>query len=387
MAEGSVIGRLSGVILGLIDRHFDVVGRQLDSMMGREDQSKLLSPEDAEVLYLQARYMLKSGRVKEALPLFERAATLAPELWDAAEGYGEAADQLNQPSLASANYEASRRRKAFSRRATPDRPHVLRRTGRLATEIANYTWQLQSNKDSPFLYVARGNAHLAQGKPERALADYSAALGVNAHLAQAMTLKGEAYTMMGEYEQAKRAFDSALKEDPFSADALSGRAIALLASSKIGDANVDWRHQLAVLPPVRAAARACVALRLAEYALARAELDCALAQQPDDLYWRLYRLTTAARIGEPYLVGAPVCLEVWPGPLIELHAGRLGADEVHRLADHPARQAEAHFQLAILELPRRPEVARDHFERVVKLSPPALIEHAAARHELMRWSL
>lgn len=386
MNEGGELGRLSNAISNFASRHLDVVDRQFEAPRFQPN-SPASSADVAETLYRRARYLMKAGKIEDALPMLADATALSPEHWDAAESYAEALDLLNQTEAAAATYQATRQLRMVIRCSMPDRAFILRRSGRLKTEVTNYTWQLLSKENSPFLYIARGNAELALGNPKRALADYSAALSIQADLPEVLAFQGEAYALLGQYDEALKAFSRALAEAPDSPEALSGRAIVHLARGTLAAADADWRRQLAILPATQVGPRACVALRLAEYALARIDLDRVRAVQPDDPYWQLYRLTVAQRTGEPYVVGAPVAIDVWPGPLIELHAGRLSAAAVLAIAGNSLRQAEAHFQLGVLALALQVDQAREHFQRVVELAPPTQIEHAAARHELMRWTL
>ena len=122
---------------------------------------------------------------------------------------------------------------------------------------------------------------------------------------------------------------------------------------------------------------------MADYQAALPELERALEKDPADPYWRLYRLTALHRLGRA--AGIEVTAGgAWPGPLLALHAGRLSADEALQQADNEARRAEALFQLGVLAWPRDPAEARRRWDEVVSLAPPALIEHAAACHELAR---
>ena len=73
-----------------------------------------------------------------------------------------------------------------------------------------------------------------------------------------------------------QAFDSALTTRPRDAEALSGRAIGIVALGNLGAADADWRRQFELLPTASASARACVALRLADHEAALAELERAL---------------------------------------------------------------------------------------------------------------
>jgi hypothetical protein len=140
------------------------------------------------------------------------------------------------------------------------------------------------------------------------------------------------------------------------------------------------------LPPQQAAARACVSLRMADYAAALPELERALEKEPTDPYWRLYRLTSLRRVGGKEEIPALDAMadDAWPGPLLALHAGRLSADDVLARADTEGRRAEALFQLAVTAWERDRAEARRRWEEVVAGSSPGLIEHAAARHELAR---
>ena len=79
-----------------------------------------------------------------------------------------------------------------------------------------------------------------------------------------------------------------------------------------------------------------------------------------------------------------VC-EKWPAPLFAVLRGSLSADEVLRGADTPGRQAEAHFQLGVLAANQDDrERAVVHWQKVMAVGSPDLIEYAAARNELHR---
>ena len=386
MLENGIFERISGPLSKLVESRLDFVRRQLDLLIGAWPPGGS-NRTSAEALYWQAQTKMRSGDLAAALALLSRSMSLAPKFEDAAEGYGEALDRLGKVAEAAAMYEESRRIRKATRRMPPDRPMVLQRRGRLTTEVATYSWLLRHQEDSPFLYVARGNAELALGKPKRALADYSAALGIRSDLTSLLALKGEAYAMMGQFDDALLQFDAALARSPGNPEIWGGRAIVHLACGRLAEADKDWRRQHSLLPPERAAARACVSLRLANYSDARNELDQARQLNPGDPYWRLYRVAVASRIGEPYVNGPPSSVDEWPGPLVEFHAGRLGKGEVLGRADNSERQAEVHYHLGVLALGQDLDAARDHFERVLELAQPLMIEYAAVKHELMRWRL
>jgi tetratricopeptide (TPR) repeat protein len=341
----------------------------------------------ADWLFLRARAMARAGDLKMAARLFADAAALAPTFTGALEGHGEILDMEGDNDLAMAKYDEVRRLRAQLRNGAPDRTFVLRRRGRFTPEIAAYTSVLHSVKRRALPYIARGNAYLAEGRPELALVDYETALRQRPNLPEVAALKAEALAMMGRYAEALGAFDKALAGLPDDAEILSGRAITRLALGRLEAADADWRRQLALLLPERASARACVALRLTDYAAALPELDRALAREPGDPYWRLYRQTALSRLGrpiEPLAAGPLEGGDDWPGPLLALQAGRLSADEVLKRADNDGRRAEALFQLGVIACVSDAARARQHWQEVADRAVPSLIEHAMARHELAR---
>ncbi|HEY4893554.1 MAG TPA: tetratricopeptide repeat protein [Reyranella sp.] len=340
----------------------------------------------ATALYFRARASARAGDLEKAAQQFADLTDMDPTLTAALEGHGEVADRLGQSELARTKYDIARRLRAAVRRGAPDRPFVLRNRGPFPAEIAAYTSVLLSVKDRALPYVARGNALLAEGRAKLALLDYGCALSLKPDSHEITALKAEALLMLGRHEEALRAFDAALAARPDDAEIYGGRAIACLALGRHGAADADWRRQSELLPPERASARACVALRMADYEAALPELQQALEKEPGDPYWQLYRLTSLHRLGRPAgragLEG--IAGDAWPGPLLALHAGRLSANDALARADNEGRRAETLFQLGVIAWPQDRAEARRRWEEVVAGASPALIEHAAARHELAR---
>ena len=379
-ANGRVMTWLSGWILGTWRRAIDRIG-----IFHRQDTFKELG---VDALYLRARMKARAGDLKLTERQFADVAAMAPTFTPALEAHGEALDMLGQSELARSKYDIARRLRSQVRRGAPDRCFVLRNRGPFTSDIIAYTAVLQSGpaKRRALTYIARGNAYLATGCAKLALLDYGFALRLHPDLHEVTALKAEAQTMLRRYRQALSAFDTALAARPQDAEIYSGRAIVHLALGRLDAADADWRRQLELLPPERASARACVLLRLADYEAALPELQQALEKEPADPYWQLYRLTSLHRLGRtagwPCFDGAAG--DAWPGPLLTLHAGQLSGDDALKRADNEGRRAEALFQMGVVACPRDREEARRRWEQVVDTASPALIEHAAARHELTR---
>ena len=375
---GSARARLSEALLETWRRAIDRFAGQA----GRHDP-QVAEEDGPHGLYFRARESARAGQLEEAARQFADIARSTPAFTPALEAYGETVDRMGQGALARSTIDAARRLRAASRRGPPDRPFVLRNRGPFPAEIAAYSTVLQSVKQRALPYIARGNAFLAEGRADLALLDYGCALSLKPGLHEVAALRAEAFLMLGHHRQALDAFDGAVAARPRDGEILGGRAIAHLALGELDAARADLRRQLDFLPADRAAARACVALRMADYQAALPELERALEKEPADPYWRLYRLTALHRLGRA--AGIEVTAGgAWPGPVLALHAGRLSADEALQQADNAARRAEALFQLGVLACPRDPAEAQRRWEEVVSLAPPTLIEHAAARHELAR---
>ena len=378
--NGRVMTSLSEWLLATWRRAIDRVG----VFHGQGTFEKL----GADALYLRARMEARAGDVELAERQFAQVTAIAPTFVPALEAHGEALDMLGRSELAGPMYDIARRLRFKLRRGAPDRCFVLRNRGPFTADIITYTAMLRSGpaKRRALTYIARGNAYLATGCPKLALLDYGFALRLRRDLHDVTALKAEAQAMLGRYRQALSAFDTALSARPQNAEMYGGRAIVRLALGRLDAADADWRRQLELVPPEQASVRACVALRLADYEAALPELQRALEKEPADPYWQLYRLTALRRLGrtagQPGFDGAAA--DAWPGPLLALHAGQLSGDDALKRADNDGRRAEALFQMGIFAYPQDREEARRRWQQVIDKAPPALIEHAAARHELTR---
>jgi len=360
--------------------------RAIEWIGGRRPR-RTLAEMGPDARYLQSRLEARAGNLKRTEQRFAELVASAPSLAPAVEAHGEALDMIGQSALAAAKYDLARRLRSQTRRGAPDRCFALRNRRDAIEEIVAYTAVLRTGPDKrrPLTYVARGNAYLSMGYAKLALLDYGVALSLGPELHEVAALRGEAWAMLGNYPKALGAFDAALRARPRDSEILGGRAIVHMAMGRLEAADADWRRQLDVLPHEQAAARACVALRLADYATALSALQDAVQKAPNDPYWRLYQLTAlrrCARTAEPFRCGAMV--SAWPGPLLSLHAGSLSVGEALKQADNPGRRAEALFQAGVVAWPADPERARGLWREVVDRAPPSMIEHAAARHELAR---
>jgi len=337
----------------------------------------------SDLLYFRARAMARAGAFDMAARLYQDAVELEPRFSEALERQGEMLDIIGQSSLATEKYETARRIRAGIRPGPPDRHFVLRQRGHFVAEIMAYDAVVRSLKKNTLPYLARGNAYLAAGQPEKALDDYERALRLKRNLPEAIALKGEALLMLGRYADAIQAFDVAFGARPRDADILNGRGIARMALGQVNEANADWQQQFQLLQG-NSRAQACVALRMADYATALPLLVSAIQKDPGDPYWQLYYLTALRRLGRPAAPTGNFAMATWPGPLLALHDNRSTEAELLAQADTQGRRAEAMFQLGVVAFDGNSKVAADHWKQVVEHASPSLIEYCAARNELSR---
>ena len=265
---------------------------------------------------------------------------------------------MGKVDAARPEYERARKLWAEERPGAPDRSYLFRQRGRFTFEVDSYELALLRVKTGSFPHLACGNALLAQGHPDDALKCYDRALKIKPNDPDLTALKGEALSMAGRYKQAIEAFDFALATNPKAPEILNARGIAKLGLGDLAGANADWRRQLQLLPEGQASARACVALRLADYGLALPELEKAIAREPNDPYWQLYRQISLRRLGR--------------------------SADAPDLVPAGAHAAEHEFQKGAAALATDKDAAKKHFQQTIKLGPVSLIEVCAAHNELSR---
>ena len=337
----------------------------------------------AQAQYRRGRAKMRLGELTEAVADFDGALAMVPDYAEAVAARAEALDMLGQTDAARPEYARARALWAANRPGAPDRRYVFRRPGRFTFELESYELALRRIKTGSFPNLACGNALLVLGRPDEALKYYDKGLKLKVNDPDLTALRGEALSAMGQYLPAIEAFTFALAINPKDADSLNSRAIAHSALGRMDEANADWRRQLTLLGMEQPAARACVALRLIDYAVASIEFERALEKEPTDPYWQLYRLTAQCRLAMP-LAAVEEIGDAWPSPLLALHAGKMSADEVLARADTDGRRMEALFQLGVAAVATDPRGAAKHWQEIVDRGAPALIEHAAARNELAR---
>jgi Flp pilus assembly protein TadD len=349
-----------------------------------EVASKIGDDQDARAHFRDGLVKRRGGDSGGAIAAFECALALAPDLADAVMARAEILDSLGRSDEAHGEYERARRLWSELPPGAADRRYIYRRQGYFAFEAESYDL-VRSNVRSKILpQLAHGNACLAHGRAAEALDSYERALKVNPKLTEVLALKGEALSTLGRYQEAIEIFDGVLAAHPKDGDTLNARGIARAALGRLAEANDDWRQQFDLLPQTSSAARACVAMRMANYSAAYNDFGLAIAKEPGNSYWLLYRLTAARLAGAPSESVTLPADDHWPTLLLAFRTGQATEETLLNRANSPARHAEARFQMGVLSVDGNPAAARRYWREVVDQGPPALIEFAAASNELAR---
>jgi len=97
-----------------------------------------------------------------------------------------------------------------------------------------------SARDRSTALTNRGNAYDDNGDPERALADYTSAISIDARNNDAFFNRGITYRRKKEFQRSIADFDQALRLNPKDADALyyRGRSKIDLGNKAEGDADI-----------------------------------------------------------------------------------------------------------------------------------------------------
>lgn len=183
-------------------------------------------------------------------------------------------------------------------------------------------------------YVLRGMRLGEKGDYDRAIADHTTALKLDAKVRLANYYRGKAYSNKGEFELAIADFDAAARlrsDDPV---VYHARGIELMVRGDYARAIADFDKALQLEPKAEGVhfSRGRAHFYASDFPRAAADLETALAARPN-VYIALWLFLARARSGN---ADADDLLERetrrlrggWPSPLIALYMGRTDAQSV-----------------------------------------------------------
>jgi lipoprotein NlpI len=268
------------------------------------------------------------------------------------------------------------------------------RHGDLAQAIADYGAALEREPGSAIVLRNRALARLDQGDLAGALGDLDAAGAAEPDNAFCYYLRGIVRLRQDDLEGAAAEFDQAVQKGPDFAAAYRLRGRTLHALGKIDRAMEDLDAALR-LAPQDANAHLDHGIALAyrgDLPGAERELAAAQALAPTDAYAAIWLVIVQRRQGAPGAVegvAGKVDRAAWPGPVLDLLAGRLSENELLAAANAPdprqqrGRICEARFYgAALLLLQGKPADARPLLAAANSDCPRDFTEWDTARAEL-----
>ncbi len=162
--------------------------------------------------------------------------------------YGDAASRLDFLARSPFASDASRKAALFDQAG-----NAWLLAGRPDSAVASFTAGLAANSYDADLLSDRARALALQQNWAKADADLGVALLVNPDRADLYVLRGSARHALGRKADARADFDRALKLQPSNADALVERGTMKFEAGDAAGARADWQRAVAVAPDSAAA--------------------------------------------------------------------------------------------------------------------------------------
>jgi tetratricopeptide (TPR) repeat protein len=257
---------------------------------------------DTNLFQAQFNYglaLLKLDRTQDALAPLSRAFELLPQSQEAVMALGLAAVMNHRYAAAVAPLELAWKRDAGNTRLGALLATAYLRTGEASRAVAILREVSSRNGDDPAAQLLLVEALDASGDSAKALETALQLQKQFPRLAPAHMAAAQQLVKSGKYQQAAAAFDEVLKLNPGQAEAELGLADSLQKSGRHEAALDHYRAAGASLPSRLGQARSLIALKQLEDA--RKLLEDVLREYPSDVTLRLELSRVYARLGQPGL--------------------------------------------------------------------------------------
>ena len=256
---------------------------RLDEARGLYEQMLAAQPAHAEALHLLGYLWFQKGEAPRALDLIGRAIALQPA--NPGYRYNRALILKQTGSLedAAADFREVARLLPADVDAWSDFGEALLALGRPDEALAAWDRAL-ALRPSPELHANRGVALRQLGRRDEALAAQDRALALSPADAEAWSNRGNVLKDLGRLDEALASFDRALALNPRMPGALVNRANVLRDLTRLPEALAGYDRAIALEPayPEAHHHRAVLMLDLQRPAEAMADFDRALALRPAD---------------------------------------------------------------------------------------------------------
>ena len=285
---------------------------------------------------------LRRGNPEKAIELLDRALELQPKATIIHQQLGMAYRELGDLDRARYHLQLNEHDLVVF----PD-PLVFRLSG-----------QIQGSR----FYIKLGNEALKAGRLAQAINDFGEAVARDPGEKLAHYNLGQALLQAGRFDEAIQHFERAIEIDPEFRDAHYNLGTALSEVERFEEAAGHFQRAHEIDPQDREA-RLQWAMAMGRGGRAREaveQLEALRAETPDD-------------------AGVALSLAAILGPVGQVDAARAELDRALTLASEPAMEAEAHFQLGLLDQREgATEAAIGHFQTAGRLNPKLSAANTAA---------
>jgi Flp pilus assembly protein TadD len=181
-------------------------------------------PDNARAQYGLGDILLRAGRAAEAIPFYERALGINPNLPDVCSDLGNALSEVGRAPEAIRCYEQALRLKPNHPEAHNNLGAVLYAAGRMPEAIQHYEQALQAKPDYTEAEFNLGLALFDTGRLDEAIAAFRVVVQRNPELVAAWCSLGRALERSGRTAEAATSFEEALRRAPDSVEARDGLA-------------------------------------------------------------------------------------------------------------------------------------------------------------------
>ncbi len=205
------------------------------------------APELAEQLSL-AHNLHRQGEAAAARQIYEQILQGDPKHFEALNGMGTLAGQLNELGAAIQYFDRAIEARPAEPAAHINRGSALKRLGQFAAALASFDRALALNDREAVAHYGRAEIYRDMDRNVEALGSYESAITSNPAFAQAHFRRATLLQELGELSAAVSAYEQAIVVAPLHADAHANKGLALLRLRQFAAAVSSFDEAIAIRP-------------------------------------------------------------------------------------------------------------------------------------------
>jgi tetratricopeptide (TPR) repeat protein len=205
-------------------------------------------PDNARAYFMLAKGLQEQGRVRDSLPLYEKAIVLFPAYVEAHTNLGNALVQLGRNAEALRHYEIAAQTAPRSAVVQNNLGNALTAMGRAAEAISHYQQAVTLDPGYRDAYLNLGAGLMQLNRPADAVAPCEHALALAPARTDAQRALAEALAHAGRVRESLSHFEAALRGEPGNAEMHAMYGNALADVDRLADALSEFDRAAALRP-------------------------------------------------------------------------------------------------------------------------------------------